>query len=223
MPTEPLATVIYVFLLVPGIAYLFQSEKHRSSRRRSAFRETSTVVVASAVCLLIPLVIWALISIPFPALRPVLAASLSGLAVAFEAQPIEYFLGIVGYLCVATLFGFLFGTPQLQKLVADVGGKPAIERDQSGWIRAFDAMDKAVILVSLQLKSGTWIQGRLGSYSATSEDTDERALVLSGGILIRTATAQEPEPVDEGQQMVIQASEIEHMTVGYLEPPEVSN
>ncbi|GAA3325861.1 hypothetical protein GCM10017711_23340 [Paeniglutamicibacter sulfureus] len=80
-------------------------------------------------------------------------------------------------------------------------------------------MGPAIVVASLQLKTGTWIQGEVASYNTTPEDTDERSLVLSGSILVRSAAAKKAERVAEGQQMVIQSSEIEHMTVSYLRPP----
>ncbi|MDR7358949.1 DUF6338 family protein [Paeniglutamicibacter sulfureus] len=219
MPTEPLAAAIYIFFLMPGIAYLFQSEKHRATRRRSAFRETSAVVVSSAICLLVPLVFLAVATFPFPALRPYFAGFLSRSDVIFYADPVGYFLALIFFLCLATLLGFILGTSRVQTWLRNIGGKPLIDRDRSGWTKTFEAMGPAIVVASLQLKTGTWIQGEVASYNTTPEDTDERSLVLSGSILVRSAAAKKAERVAEGQQMVIQSSEIEHMTVSYLRPP----
>lgn len=223
MPTEPLAVIIYVFLLVPGLVYLLQSEKSRSAPRRSIFRETSIVVFASAVCLLVPLIIWALLAFPVPALGPPLEKMLVGLSGAFAADPILYFLIIVGYLGMATGLGVLFGRPKIHAMLSSLGADSSIKKNRSSWThvfeeaRVFEDMGTQVItLASIQLKSGTWLQGQVASYNAMVEDSDERALVLSGSLYVRTPTAKKPESMETGQQLVVQASEIEYMLVSYM-------
>lgn len=219
MPTEPVAAVIYVFLLVPGLIYLFQSEKSRSAPRRSVFRETSTVVFASAVCLLTPLVLWALLASFIPALEPPLTDMLVGFSTTFAEDPVPHFLLVVVYLALASGLGFLFAHPKLQSLLSKLGAQSSFQKNRSAWSRVFEEMgDEAVVIASVQLKSGTWMQGQVSSYNAMVEDLDERALVLSGGLFIRTPTAEEPEALETGQQMVIQAADIEYLLVSYLAP-----
>lgn len=127
----------------------------------------------------------------------------------FDANPVGYFLGLVAYLCVAILLGFIFGTSWVQRGLSNLGGKPLIDRDRSGWTKTFEAMGRVLIVASLQLKSRAWIQGEVSSYNTTPEDADERSLVLSGSILMRSASAKKTALLADGQRKVVQSSEIE--------------
>lgn len=206
---------------MPGLIYFFQSEKRRSAPRRSVFRETSTVIVSSAIFLGIPLVGWALLSYPFPSLRSALSASLTNFTTQFANAPIEYFLWTVVYLLGASLLAFLAATVKIQKLLTKLAGRGSIETRHSGWTFVFDEKDPSHVLVaSIQLKSGTWVQGNVASYSPTVEENDQRSIILSGSITLRTSTSCELTYIEDGQQMVIQASQIEYLIVTYLEPDQ---
>lgn len=219
MPAEPIAAIIYVFLLMPGLTYLFQSERRRAAPRRSPFRETSIVIVASAIFLGIPLILWAVFSYIFPQLRSELVDALVNFTDGFRDQPVEYLLGTVAYLVVASSLAYLAASDFVQNMINSFSGTPSIRTNHSGWSIAFDAMGKEAILVaSLQLKSGAWIQGFVASYSPTVEESDQRSIVLSGSILVRSSAKGEVTRIEDGHQIVVQASEIEYMTVSYLDP-----
>ena len=216
MPTEPLAALVYVFLLVPGIAYSFASEKHRASGKRSAFKETATVVVVSSICVVILLSIILAVSL--------FLAPVRDWASAFIATPNELVkehpLGVLGiiiiFLLSASVLGLLLGQKATQNFVRGLLHRDDhIEPDVSGWWKSFELIPEATKRVSVQLKSGRWVSGELRSYNPSPDESQDRSLVLVGRINFRGPGDPREQVLENVQSVVIQASEIDYLGVSY--------
>ena len=225
MPTEPIAALIYICLLLPGVAFVWSYEGHRSLVKRSAFRETATVIIASVTATVIVFLVHYLLGFFWePA-----ASSLRG----FFLDPgklfrddSQLFLGLVLLdLLAAILIGLFLGSRladssrrklqagwrRLRKSDTEVN-----DREQSGWLAAFGAGQPGDrIYVGIQLKSGAWIQGNLFSYTKIGDEIPERALTLSGNVHYRAADGENMHPMEDFATVVVQASEIDHLMVGY--------
>lgn len=216
MPTEPLAALVYVFLLVPGIAYAHQVEKHRPVGNRSAFRDTATVVVASSVCA-VTVIVAALVTSIFSEPVANWIGKFIGNPAALVAEAPRGTIGLfIGALVIATAIGagagaFLTSSPAawLQK------NSKAIRYHVSGWENAFARHPKSRVMVSVRLKSGNWVYGQLDFYSPSPTEDGNRSITLAGSLWFRGAEKQEAEPLENAQIVVIQASEIDYLTVEY--------
>ena len=68
------------------------------------------------------------------------------------------------------------------------------------------------------LIDGTYLYGRLLTFSPQIEENDDRSLQLVGPVEIRTPSAKEPEPM-QADVVVVSARTIKTMSVHYLPGP----
>lgn len=229
MPTSPIAALLYICLLLPGVAFVWSYEGHRSLVKRSAFRETASVVIASVASIVMVFLVHYLLGFIWEPAAETLRDFFLDPGKLFREDS-QLFLGVVLLdLLSAILLGLFLGSRnadilrrklqarwrKLRKLDADV-----IDREQSGWLAAFGAgQPDDRIHVGIQLKSGAWIQEILYSYTKTGDEVPERALTLSGRIHYQAADGENLHPLEYFSSVVVQASEIDHLMVGY-EPVE---
>lgn len=70
MPTSPLALLLYLALLIPGLVYVLVWERKAPHRRPSAFRESAAVVFVSVIAELAVLSLFALYAAVLPEAAP---------------------------------------------------------------------------------------------------------------------------------------------------------
>lgn len=228
MPTEPLAALIYVCLLLPGIAFVWKYEGHRSVVKRSAFRETATVVIASVASLIAVLLAHYVLAFFSEAARTTLRQFFLDPGELFRNDS-QLFLGTVLLdLTAAVGVGAFFGSRSADRLRKkfDVWSRAlrckqltGLDRGLSGWGAAFERMPDHLVNVGVQLKSGAWLQGVLHTYSQTGDEGPDRALTLSGSVYYRRADGDEVHPLEDYSVVIVQASEIDYLTVGYAPAP----
>ncbi|MEE2569566.1 DUF6338 family protein [Pseudarthrobacter sp. J64] len=224
MPTEPIAAIVYICLLLPGIAFIWNFEGHRPSIKRSVFRETATVVIASAASLLSVFVCIYVAAFFVDSVQRGLLQFFVDPAVLLKDDS-QQFLGVLlGGVVASVLVGAFYGSATahrwfrlaVQSIYAlfrkDV---PSLERGLSAWTAAFEALPGHDVRIGAQLKSGTWIQGNLYTFNQDGHDGPDRALTLSGDILYRLAESAEVRELEGFSMVVLHSSEIEFMTVGH--------
>lgn len=215
MPNSPMSALFYLILLVPGIAYVKVTERHRASLKLSTFRETTNIVFASVVSLFVVLVIavgFALFSPPLNRFMTDLFRDPVGL---FDRDPIGLVVASLIGISAASFFAVVFGHQRVQAWIESfLTTKTSIKNHWSGWIAAFEdeGMQGHHRLVSVTLKDGSWIQGVLKSYSAIPDDTGDRALVLYGFNKSSPKGSVEIEDLED-QFVVIQADQIAQLSV----------
>lgn len=229
MPTEPIAALLYVCLLLPGIAFIWRYEGHGSVVKRSAFRETAAVVIASAASLVAVFILHYVAAFFFEPARSTLRQFFIDPGVLFR-QDSQMFFGVTLIdLALAVLFGAFFGSESASRFVKWCRAKwlkmrkktpETIERGQSAWNTAFEMMPGHKVIVGVQLKSGAWIQGVLKSFSRNGDETPDRAFTLTGEIWYRRADGEDVHRLESHGTVVIQAPEVDYLTVGYEEPEE---
>ncbi|QHC54512.1 DUF6338 family protein [Rathayibacter tanaceti] len=110
LPTSIWGVALYVFALFPGIAFIFDHEGHRPVSKRSALRETATVVFVSAICAAVLGVVVAIVAAFWPEFRGTVGGRTGGnLTWALENRPVVTLFAIVT-LVLATLLGRLMGS-----------------------------------------------------------------------------------------------------------------
>ncbi|UNK47796.1 DUF6338 family protein [Arthrobacter sulfonylureivorans] len=227
MPTEPVAALLYVCLLLPGIAFVWRYEGHSSTIKRSVFRETAVIVIASATSLVAVFLIHYVLGFFFEPVRATLRQFFIDPGVLFR-QDSQLFIGIVLIdFALAVIFGAFFGSAAATNLRKQCWEQwlrlfkkepEALERNQSAWNAAFERFPDHKVVVGVQLKSGAWIQGALDTFSRTGDETPDRAFTLSGDIWYRAANGEGVHRLESHGAVIIQAPEVDYLTVGYEEP-----
>jgi hypothetical protein len=94
----------------------------------------------------------------------------------------------------------------------------------SAWWIAFSGRDlsKEEIHVGCTMDSGSFISGRLYSYSQLSADSADRDLVLRAPLSVRAAGSPEAQPIERAALMTVSARNIVSMTVTYVRKPAPS-
>ncbi|WP_246535201.1 DUF6338 family protein [Rathayibacter toxicus] len=149
----------------PGIAFIFAREGHRAVSKKSALRETATVVFVSAICAAVLGLVTAIVAAFCPEFRNTVGDLLGGnLTWGRENWPIAIFLAVVA-LVLATLLGRLMGSKWAFKKGLKKIGESDIPRDISPWTQLFTTdSEETVVEVALTLKSGAWVSGLLHSF-----------------------------------------------------------
>lgn len=210
MPSTPLAVLLYVFLLAPGFLFLVRADTHRARTTRSAFRESALVVIVSAICAALFLVIFLALSMAIPGLAGPLAEFARDPDKAFSQDPQLVTVWILISFAFTSVCGYLAGGKHsyavLEKLIPKNG--PLVQG--SAWKQVLTDTENDV-MVGLQLKSGIWIQGTYAHHTHTVEDSGDRALVLQGPISCRNKDERELQPLLDFDRVVIQSSEIDYL------------
>jgi hypothetical protein len=227
VPTNIFGVALYIFALFPGIIFTFSRERHKPSVKRTAFRETTTVLLVSAVCDGAVFLVVVGLSFAIPGISRV---GLSFFAPWNQLDPFGVLWLVVlavGSLAATLALGWFLGSAAMDGTALGKflqSNTTLVDPNASAWGYSFTVGpdNKAwngLTLVGLQLKSGTWIQGYLHRYDNASDGDVRRALTLAGEIKVRPAgSVADPRKVDGFGIMIIEAAEIEYLLVGYEEP-----
>jgi Family of unknown function (DUF6338) len=227
VPTNIFGVALYIFALFPGIIFAFSRERHKPSVKRTAFRETTTVLLVSAIC--DGAVFLAIVGISF-AVPEIGRVGLSFFAPwnKLDAYGVLWLVLLaVGSFSATLALGWFLGSAAMDGTAVGKflqSNTTLVDPNASAWGYSFtvgpdnQAWD-GLTLVGLQLKSGTWVQGYLHRYDNVSDGDVRRALTLAGEIKIRpVGSVVKPKKVDGFGIMIIEAAEIEYLLVGYEEP-----
>lgn len=222
MPSEPFAILAYVFMLIPGTLFLFQSEKYRPRTKKSAFKETATIVIASAACHLFVLFVFlclvGVLGWSLPALRDFTDQALTDPLSMFNDNPYAVTWLFILLLAVSSAVGLFLGLPRIWNWLISAGGKAKIERSETTWTQIFHAKKGHRVFVEIQMLSGDWIYGELASHDPDADDDDNRTLVLGGSIYVRPRDAKEMSHLETATKMIVSSKEIEYLSVTYALP-----
>lgn len=217
MPTSALGVVFYVFALFPGVAFIFAREGHQPTVKRSALRETATLVFTSAICDAFVALVVALVSIWWVQLRDRLHEVVTGdLSWAQDNVAPSIFIA-VGAAAIATLLGYFLGSQWADQHGLSFIWKSAIPRNTSAWARLFnDAPDDAVVDVALVLKSGGWVSGTLYEFDNDPDPHPHRAIVLTQP-RYRPEGSDTAVPIEGADYVVVEAGEIEQLHAAFVQ------
>lgn len=225
MPTEPMAALLYICLLLPGVAFVWSYEGHRSLVKRSAFRETASVVIASVASIVAVFLVHYFLGFFWEPASKTLRDFFLDPGKLFRDDSQLFFGVVLVDLLAAILVGLFLGSRTADAIRRNLQSRwrrlrkqdaDGIDREQSGWLAVFGAgQPNDRIHVGIQLKSGAWLQGVLFSYTKTGDEVPERALTLSGKIQYRAADSETAYPLEGFSSVVVQASEIDLLMVGY--------
>lgn len=212
MPITPVAAILYIFLLVPGLIFLVRRDEHRPTRTRSVFRETAIVVFASAICTSVTLGLLILVSAKWPSLVTSLVDFLKDPANIASIHPRATFVLALGFMTITSAVAWLGGSPGAHSLWTKLRGKlGSIERQPTGWHAALKANPGQELLVGVKLKSGAWIQGSYAHHSDSAQEDGDRSLVLQKPLSFQAKDTRKLVANDSFDRLVVHASEIEYL------------
>lgn len=230
MPTTVSGLLLFVALLTPGFVYLVRTESRLPGQRYTVLRETALVVSVSLLANSLVLGLLGILRSLWPSGTPDTGLIVQDPGTYFRSHYVMVMLWGAGLLLAAVAVAALIAVPPAWsgRLLSRSKTWPipaihtAIERRQrnpiaaeSGWGRAFFRHPERQVHLGLRQVDGTYLYGRLLTFSPQIEENDDRSLQLVGPVEIRTPSAKNPEPMD-ADVVVVSANAIKTMSVHYL-------
>ncbi len=217
LPTSLLSVVIFVVLLLPGVAYLAVRGRTGPERPQTALREAVTVVSVSLVALTVVLGLAALVRMVLPEHTP----SFGELLKSPHGYFLRHYVSVIwwGVALLALAVAGAAGTAWL--LSVRWPGKRTLRPHpsrMSSWWLAFTEYpaDRYDIHVGCTLEDGRYVTGVVYAYPQTVLDLPDRDLVLRGPITVRPPGASRATPLSNVGLMTVSSRRIVTMTVGYV-------
>ncbi|MFC9507194.1 DUF6338 family protein [Streptomyces sp. NPDC057002] len=209
MPTTLSGLLLFIVLLLPGLAYATIRERRSAERRLSTFRETGSVVFASVISELFVLGIFAIARASWPEKTPDVGRLIREGADYAQDHYASLILWAISLLVLATL---------LASFVAWRAPSVPHESIMSAWWLIFERFHKdSDRYVGCVLEDGSFIQGRLASYNKSSDDSPDRDIVLVGPLQYRPAGSTDAVEYPTGA-VCLSARKMMAMFVSYLDP-----
>lgn len=217
MPANLLEALFYIYLLFPGLAYVIARESHRPRANRSTFRETATVVLVSVLCVGSAFVVAVLLALVHDGVRSWLRTLVLDSPQLIRSDSQLFFLVLIGALLIATSLGWILGgkavydfTHRLQD--PNYGHRKRIDREHTTWQTLLTAKKGCWTHVTVKLKSGAMVEGKLYSYSGAIESA-EWALTLEPLTYIDSSGNEESISYS---LIFFRAVDVEFVAVGYI-------
>jgi hypothetical protein len=226
IPSSLTGLLLFVILLTPGFAYNSVRGRRRPYRQLTTLQETVIVVTASLAALIATAVVFALLRMWMPNHTPDVRSALFNTHTYLQAHYVRTAWWAAAFLAVSVLGAAVVAmiqetqwasrTPVLNMLAA-----PPDPSTQSGWWIVFrpGLVAGHEVHVGCTLDDGSYVSGRLRSYSQEAEDSADRDLVLRAPIKIRPRGATSAHQVENISWMTISARHIVTMTVTYVASP----
>jgi hypothetical protein len=221
MPTTLTGLLLFVVLLLPGFAYVVGKERNGTGQQATPFRETAAVIAASVTFELIVLAIFAIIRTLWPSLTPDVGSLIregSGYLRGSRSHAGHYgqvAIWAIGMLAFSTLLAYLATLQKTRNFASKALGSYPHHSTVSAWWLIFETWQEGRdIHVGCVLDDESYIEGWLGSFSRSADDTTDRDLVLTEPIRYRSPGANDALPYECGA-VCISASRIVSMFVNY--------
>lgn len=224
MPTTFLGLLLFLVLLVPGFVYTLRRERIVSSRNVSAFRETVSLAFVSVLADGAVLIGFALLRLVAPEWTPDVGALIADSAGYARGHYVELFWWGAGLLAVATALAAVAAGPLPREVARKVPGLrervPQREHEayMSAWTLLFNEHRGARIHLGCLLSDGSYLTGRLFSYSRAAEDVEDRELTLCAPIGYRAPGETTLTNLPDVGTAAVSARQLVLLTVSYVAP-----
>lgn len=182
MPKNLLEALFYIYLLFPGLAYSAAREAHRPPSRRSAFRESATIVFVSVLCIGTVFLLAVLTGLFSADIRNWLSLLVLDSTQLIRNDSQFFFLVLVAALLAGTWLGWLLGGKKSHDLFLRLrdpyfDSRKLVDREQTTWQTLLIGRRGTSTYVHARLKNGALVEGYLYSYSI-ADSSSEWALTL---------------------------------------------
>ncbi|MER8026916.1 DUF6338 family protein [Glutamicibacter protophormiae] len=220
MPTTLTSVLLYAVLLLPGIAYVHESDRRHPSAKLSAFRETGKAFTVSIVAFGVMLIIVMTVSLGSEVVREAFVKFVRDPGGTFASYPRTSVGAFLLYLTVSVALAITAANKEWWQKIQRRWEKDGDIIPESAWesmlSRDLDNEPlkvEAVRHANIMLKSGRRIRGQIATWSPRLEDDLDKAVVLLRPISVRMPDSREYKLLQGADKMVIHASEIEYLTV----------
>jgi hypothetical protein len=227
IPTTITGVILFVIFLVPGFIFTITRERHRPTRKLSAFRETSLAVFASVVAFAGGLLIVLVIAWINPGTLPFLQLMISNPTRFSRLHPLHTTAILLAFLLVTSAAATLLGSRPSQNAwrrfrnwLRKLRKHSALDNSDpmgSSWWSLFEPFPEYEKIVGLQLDDGTWIGGTLRSWSRQADENSDRDLILQEPLFLRPPGVVKEESLVNAGAVTVNAGRIRYMTVAYKE------
>jgi hypothetical protein len=227
IPSSVVGLVIFVVLLAPGLAYVLRRERAVPTPVRSPFREAMQVVFASVACLLVVTALFALVRTLAPDVTVDFGALVRNPSRYARERHVRLAWWGLLWIALATGLGAVAADPRVARAIrvlwnspiwrALAGAQGSRIRPVSAWYQVmtfYDNADPGPVVVGVQLDDGSYVQGRMYSFSASSDEDEDRELLLNGPLTMVAKNGKISELAH--QFTVISARHIVRMDVTHL-------
>lgn len=211
MPTTFVGLLWFVVLLVPGFIYTLRREGGTPRRNASALRETVQLVFVSLLADTIVLLCFAVLHAAAPSWTPDIDSLIRKPGAYATVHYGELLAWLLGLLSTATVLAGFAARGWLGRLVDRLFGT-----DLSGWGLMFSQHPRADVHVGCILDDGSYVAGRLWSYSTLPEDAPDRELTLLPPITYRAPNTDQTVDSSDIGAVTVNARRIVFLTVSYV-------
>jgi hypothetical protein len=226
IPSGLSGVLAFIVLLWPGFAYNSVRSRRRPDRQLTTLQETAVIVTASVTAVVLTAVPFGIIRAIWPGVTPDLRSLLFRPRPYLQAHYVSTGWWAAAFMAVAILGAVGIAEAQSSARLADVRwlhwlARPADPSAMSAWWIPFSAhgLGKVEVHVGCTLGDGSYVTGRLHSYSKQGTDAPDRDLVLRAPISVRAAGGQQSQEIQRAALMAISARNIVTMTVTYVRKP----
>jgi hypothetical protein len=216
----------FVVLLWPGFVYNSIRRRRRPERQLTSLQETIAIVTASLTAVAATGMVFGVIRVIWPGRTPDVHSLLFEPHAYLQAHYVTtaWWAGAFIVVAVFGAAGAAFaqgsarlGEIRLFRLLAPLPDPSSM----SAWWIAFSGRDlsREEIHVGCTMDNGSFISGRLHSYSQSSEDSADRDLVLRAPLSVRAVGSSEAQPIERAALMTVSARNIVSMMVTYVRKP----
>lgn len=219
--------LLFLVLLTPGAAFVLVKERRGPRQSLTALREVLRIVCASILADALALALFGLLRVCAPGLTPD--------AGALVREPGRYarghYLSLLWWgaalLALAVAVAAVASSRELAEratrlpLLRRLAPRRPHESGVSAWWLAFTEHPEAEVHVGCSLEDGSYLTGRLRSFSTKEEDDADRELILTGPISHRPPGSAVVHELPEVGSVVLSARRITFLTVSYVVPEPV--
>ncbi len=182
MPTTPVALLLFIAILTPGLAFVLAREKVSPERSVSVFRETATVAVASVAFNSIALILFAVLRAAKPRSTPDVGGIIRAPGIQFRSEYDQIALWALGLLILSTALAY--ASPHALAWWRRRGGKarPGSRGSlRSAWDILAD-LNTDRLYAACILDDGSYVAGDVVTYNWGPEEDSDRDIGLRGPI-----------------------------------------
>ena len=226
IPSGLSGVLAFIVLLWPGFAYNSVRARRRPDRQLTTLQETAVIVTASLTAVAVTAVPFGVIRAIWPGATPDIRSLLFRPRPYLQAHYVSTGWWAAAFMAVAILGAVGVAVAQSSVRIADVRwlrwlARPPDPSTMSAWWVAFSThrLGNVEVHVGCTLDDGSYVTGRLHSYSKQGTDTPDRDLVLRAPISVRAAGSEQAQEIQRAALMAVSARNIVTMTVTYVRKP----
>ncbi|WP_030486998.1 DUF6338 family protein [Micromonospora chokoriensis] len=224
MPTTIVGLFLTIVFALPGYVYHKLMLRRRPERVDTAVQELLSIVFASVAIDLVAFATLGLVTVVDSLRTPNLSMILLDPAQYSAAHLALVTWWLLAFLGLAIAIAILFGLEPWEKrlparwLSQRRDRARRVREQQSAWWLLFHEHPESTIHVGCALDDGTYVAGRLHSYSKAPVESGDRELTLSGEILYRAAEDPDAVVLPSVNAVSVSARRIVLLTVTYVVP-----